>query len=1264
MSDAVVLKKALFAIKKLKRELQERDQTIAKPIAIIGMGCRFSQAINPEEYWQLLLQGKQTITHLPPERRRLLTHQPKNWQASFLNDVTLFDAGFFGLTPREAVRMDPQQRMLLEVAFEALEDAGLSIESLTGSNTGVFASLYTNQFAYLQNIEDAMDALYVPTGNALSMAANRLAYFFDWQGPNLVVDTACSSSLVAMHLACMQIQQRACDIALVCAANINLFPFNHELLTQAKMLAPDAQCKTFAAEANGYVQGEGVAVVVLKPLAKALLDHDRVYAVICGSAINQDGKTNGLTAPNGLQQEKVIKSACVAASIKPADITYVECHGTGTFLGDPIEVQALGEVLNQNRHLPKPCWISSVKTNIGHLEPAAGIASVIKTALVLKHATIPPHLNFSTPNPHIDFAKYQFQVPNKIESWVNENGKRYAGVSSFGFGGTNAHLIMRDLSDEEQVSTNAHESSKVELFTLSAKHPLSLQAAVNQWCHYFENNPAISLAQVCYNLHVRRSHFFYRLVIAADSTSDLLQQLNTIRHQALENITNTATLLINLNKEKLLAALNHPLASLMQDYINRAPLDWKTLEYSRSYSVLDMPSYVWQHKPYWAELKNPGSVKNYPFTAVQLVSPLKQLQFEFKLSLAVMPEIADTLQFLHAGYYLEMLAIATTHLFTQTYFSLENTLFLTPIHVPEDQEILIQLILEPQQAQLFNFTFYSKAADAENWTVNTTGSLNLTPFECEKNTRHHAVEQDYSTTGTLIEVEQRVKAMLMPFGDSIQWTENYIANFHEILCQFRAPGSAQQSSCFKLKIHVGIVDACVQALFMLLPSKLIKPYVAAKIKKLNYYGVNQSTSFKLWGQLNYLLVDGKEYTGNFTLLDTENHKVLECQDLVMVQLSDKISLNNVNQSRNKINLASLPLHSRQATLVDYLLEQTANLFACAKQDISIHTSLRDLGLDSLMAIVLRTVLETDLNINYSLAELLKGPTLAEVADIILTMKNIPTASAASPWIMGRNKNHSAKIRLFCFPYGGGGASIYSQWQAMLPHSIEVCPIQLPGREDRIQEPLINQVPHLINHLLENLQSEFDLPFAFFGHSFGSLIGFELTRKLRQYQLPMPAHLFASAFPDPRKPTKSLDNLIADLSKLGINLFDYLHASQVARLTPLELNQLAKLFNTNGLLEYSNQKLTKEIIQMMLPIFASDMNIVKSYVYRDEAPLDIPISVFLGVRDTWVSYSDQLSWSDHTHRKCEFHEFSSGHLFIKDIEIQKQMLQKIAAVLIS
>ena len=421
----------------------------AEPVAVVGIGCRFpGDVAGPEDYWRLLVDGEDAITEVPADRwdaeafydpDPLTPGRMTTKWGGFVSDIARFDADFFGITPREAEAMDPQQRMLLEVAWEALEHAGIPPDSLSGSRTGVMMGVYYNEYQSLSAQSPEMVSAYTGTGNAHSVTVGRVAYLLGLRGPAVAIDTACSSSLVAVHLACQSLRSRESDLALAGGVNVMLRPETQIAISAWGLLSADGRCKSFDAAADGFVRGEGCGVVVLKRLVDAVRDGDRVLAVVRGSAINQDGRSNGVTAPNAIAQRDVITAALRGGDVTAESVDYVETHGTGTVLGDPIEFEALAETYGRG---PRPCALGSSKTNMGHLEAAAGIAGFIKAALAMQHAQIPPNLHFSQWNPGIDPAPTRFFVPTESTPWPEGTGPRRAAVSSFGFGGTNAHVVL------------------------------------------------------------------------------------------------------------------------------------------------------------------------------------------------------------------------------------------------------------------------------------------------------------------------------------------------------------------------------------------------------------------------------------------------------------------------------------------------------------------------------------------------------------------------------------------------------------------------------------------------------------------------------------------------------------------------------------------------------------------------------------------------------------------------------------------------------
>jgi thioester reductase-like protein len=510
--------------------------SLREPIAIVGLGCRFPGGVSsPAEFWDLLRSGREALKPVPPERwasDRYYHPDPEHAgtmyvrEFGFVDGVDLFDHAFFNIYPREAVSMDPQQRLLLETTWEALESAGLATPALHGSNTGTFVGVSNND--YLQRLLKSGDTTridaYAGTGNALNAVAGRIAYALGLRGPTMVTDTACSSSLVALHQACQSLRNGECDQAIAAGVNLILTPEPTIALSRARMLAPDGRCKTFAAAADGYGRGEGCGVVILKRLSDARTAGDTVLAVITGSAVNQDGASSGFTVPSGSAQQALVRRALAQASREPQDLDYVEAHGTGTPLGDPIEINALAEVVGPARRAP--LWVGSVKTNLGHLESAAGIAGVIKVVLALRHGALPAHLHFAEPSPHIRWQDLPIQVPTTLTPWPTPaNRPRVAGVSAFGFTGTNAHVILESAPPSASIARVATAEPRAWLVPLSARSPEALLALRSRVLAWLETDASLTLADVARTLGAGRTHFAFREAHPVTTLGDLRARL-------------------------------------------------------------------------------------------------------------------------------------------------------------------------------------------------------------------------------------------------------------------------------------------------------------------------------------------------------------------------------------------------------------------------------------------------------------------------------------------------------------------------------------------------------------------------------------------------------------------------------------------------------------------------------------------------------------------------------------------------------------------
>ncbi|WP_437786899.1 SDR family NAD(P)-dependent oxidoreductase [Sorangium sp. So ce1097] len=538
------LTRALSGRAPAPRQVEARSAGAApgrEPIAIVGLGCRFpGGADDPDTFFQLLLEGRDAITEVPKDRWDIDAYYSPDPDApgkmssrhgGFLRDIRGFDPEFFGIAPREAAGMDPQHRLMLEVSWEALESAGLPREKLAGSQTGVFVGILGSDY-HLRRLQrddpKQMDA-YFGTGVLGSAVAGRISYALGLKGPAMVVDTACSSSLVAVHLACRSLLLGECDLALAGGVNVLLSPNGGVLLSRSRALAADGRCKTFDASADGYVRSEGCGVVVLKRLSAALADGDDVLAVIAGSAVNQDGASGGFTVPSGSSQQELIRRALVDAGVNPADVGYVEAHGTGTPLGDPIEARALGAVLSEGRLQGKPFLLGSVKTNIGHLEAAAGIAGLIKVVLSLRHERIPPHLHLKQQNPRISPAEVPARIPTEPVPWAAGAERRIAGVSSFGLSGTNAHVVVAEAPQRGAPAPVDVLPGGAHLVPLSAHSEGGLKAVARAYRSFLaEGAPGggLPLRDIAYTASVRRSHHGHRLALVGKTHEELRERLD------------------------------------------------------------------------------------------------------------------------------------------------------------------------------------------------------------------------------------------------------------------------------------------------------------------------------------------------------------------------------------------------------------------------------------------------------------------------------------------------------------------------------------------------------------------------------------------------------------------------------------------------------------------------------------------------------------------------------------------------------------------
>ncbi|NJK63906.1 MAG: SDR family NAD(P)-dependent oxidoreductase [Synechococcaceae cyanobacterium SM2_3_1] len=641
----------------------------SEPIAIVGMACRFPQAENYHQFWQNLEQGVNSITEIPSDRwsiSRFYSRDPETpnttvskW-GGFIEGIDRFDANFFGISPREATRMDPQQRLMLELSWACLEDAGYTPYDPKGQDIGVFVGVCNYDYEQLLLEREPHIGGHTLTGNQASILPNRISYLFNFHGPSFSVDTACSSSLIALHQAIGSLRSGECEMALVGGVNIYSMPTRFISLSKLGMLSPTGQCRTFDAGADGYVRGEGAGVVLLKPLQRALEDGDQILALIRGSAVNHGGKTRTLTSPNAYSQSQVIRAAYTQAGISPGTVTYIETHGTGTPLGDPIEINGLKRAFSQlfqqyGEELPPEafCGLGAVKTNIGHTESAAGIAGLIKVILAMRHKKLPKLANFESLNPRIKLEDGPFYLVTETQDWPQrqkEKGEmipRRAGISSFGFGGVNAHVVLEEapaVEDRERDVTQPHH-----VLTLSAKTEEALQEWVRRTRGYLTEHPEVNLGDLCFTVNTGRGQFEHRLAVVASSIQELSQKLESVESRQFRETPEVAigqqtgpqaNILLEWRKQSISQDHGEWLPSLQQEhldwqqiltnlaqlYVRGNNIDWQQFYKEQSYcKISGLPAYPFQHQRFWIEPSSPIDLTPVPpTTKTEIVTLLNQ----------------------------------------------------------------------------------------------------------------------------------------------------------------------------------------------------------------------------------------------------------------------------------------------------------------------------------------------------------------------------------------------------------------------------------------------------------------------------------------------------------------------------------------------------------------------------------------------------------------------------------------------------------------
>ncbi|CZI64824.1 TPA: SDR family NAD(P)-dependent oxidoreductase [Legionella pneumophila subsp. pneumophila] len=805
------LDKNLVKIQSPKSALKPIDDGIA----IIGMSCLLPNAPDIAAFEKLLEEGLSGIKDIPNDRWDNSQYYDPDMEApgksyvtklGLIENIKYFDAAFFGISPREAKLMEPQQRVFLECCYKALENANYPSESLRGSLTGVFAGVGPNEYyAQLEKSGFSNEELsaYSITGNVLNLIPGRVAYTFDFKGPSISVDTACSSSLVAIHYACQSLKNKEIDYALAGGVNILLMPESNVTLCKAKALSPDGQCKTFDEKADGYVRGEGCGVILLKRLSDALRDNDHILAVIKGSAVNNDGKTAGLTVPNGKSQEEVMKKALGQTELSRTDISYIEAHGTGTPLGDPIEVDAINKVYGHQRNKENPLYLGTVKTNIGHLESASGVAGVIKTVISLQRKTIYKNLNFNKLNPNIKLDGTQLALEKT--NWNTNTKLNYAAVNAFGFSGTNAHVILAEFPKEEKPKTS--KPPQKHLLVISAHSKTALDNLTQRYQQYLETTEH-HFGDICFTAATCREHYHYRLALTAENAVEASRMLGTGQFALSyhENIT------LDLQNDR---ALN----SLLMDYLQGKPVDWKSYYQSLKgeFTKVLLPNYTFDRSEYWLDKKNKDSMathkgEQHPLLGQMLAMPGNEYLFHQKLDLENLAYIKQHSVFekviFPATAYIESGLAAAKSIFQSSAFQIEKFNIERPLHPKQGQEF--QLQVKPKMDGQYKINLFAKQEN--DWQTFCEMEIHAKPTAARESIHIDVLKSSFGDKVELSDIYEQFQKSSLFYGDEFRVLQEGYVRANSVLAKVTLTKASQDQDYY---YHPVLLDGAMQSILLL-----------------------------------------------------------------------------------------------------------------------------------------------------------------------------------------------------------------------------------------------------------------------------------------------------------------------------------------------------------------------------------------------------------------------------------------------------------------
>jgi acyl transferase domain-containing protein/surfactin synthase thioesterase subunit/acyl-CoA synthetase (AMP-forming)/AMP-acid ligase II len=1225
---------------------RSRGAAAGEPIAVVGAACRLpGGASDPGAFWKLLSDGRVISTDAPADRWDRVSPECYVTRGGFLDDVESFDAAFFRISPREAMSLDPQQRLLLEVCWEALERTGVDPATLRGSRTGVFVGAGPNEYG--AKLEDG-GGLYAATGNAVSFTAGRVAFFLGLHGPALAVDTACSSSLVALHLACESLRRGECERALVAGVNLLLSPTNFEGMCRLQALSPDGTCKTFSAAADGFARAEGCVALVLERLGDAERAGSKIRSLIRGTAVNHDGPSSGLTVPNGSAQQLLVQDAIAAARIDPADVDFVECHGTGTPLGDPIEVRALSAVYGRGRPAERPLLLGCAKANIGHVEAAAGLAGVLKAMLALEQERIPAQPRFGELNPHLPWAELPVRVVREETPWPRSPRKRLAAVSSFGLSGTNAHAVLEEAPP--RAPRTMSQARSAELIVLSGQSPAAVDANAGRLREHLAAGSDASVLELALSEATSRTALEHRLAVAAGTRETLAAALEACARG--ETPAGAARGRASSQRRKVVfifpgqgsqwPGMGRQL--LAEEPVFRAALERcdRAIRAEAGWSVL-------------AELA--ADERSSRLAEIDVVQPTL---FAIEVALAALWRSWGVEPDLVVGH--SMGESAAAHVAGA--LSLEDAVAI----ICRRSKLLRQIRGRGEMA-LVELSMEEAAEALRGYEERLSVAVSNSPRTTVLAGEPAALAQVLAALAARGVFCRQVKVDVASHSPQVDpLREELIAALAGLsprkavlpmrstvtLAEIAGPELAPAYWADNLRQPVRFAQALQElaggdrALFVEMSPH---PILTTPIEEMGGVAVGsmrrgRDERTSMMESLGVLWANGQPVAWE-RIFPAETSRV----ELPTYAWQRRRWSMGASEAEVDAEPSAPDLRDR-AALIAHVRAKVAKVLRLAPDEIDPERPFAQLGMDSLTAMELRNRL-SGLGAPLTAREILTGASVSTLADLIRpalagadtpasspaasTSEAAPKAATEERWITVRLRRPDARVRLVCFPYAGGNPSLFAAWGEALPQTIEVGTVSLPGRASRMGDPMIRRMDELVGALAPAIAAwTADRPFAFFGCSLGALVMYEVADRLRRDHGLSPQRLFVAAA---RAPSCYVEEQ---------RRRDVLQYSPVPGVPSHELDDLGLVEMLRDLGFGSAPRIARdpELKQLFIPPLRADLEIHNTYAYESRAPLDVPITCAGGRVDPFVSAEHLFGWQRHTTRELSTAFLPGGHYLLE------------------